>query len=364
MAGKRVAEGRLEADGGDAPRVTADRVRPAVPGERRTTVMADVAKLAGVSAMTVSRALRNPGDVTAETLKRIDAAIKQTGYLRNRIAGSLASKRSNVVGLVVPSLRYTLLTETIQGVADTLGQKFDLMIANSGYELKGEEAAVVAFLSQRVCGIVLHNTTHTARTRRLLKEAGVPIVETGMLVASPLDMAVGFSSFAAGEAMTDYLIGRGYRRIAFVTLPLRDNDRMSERQAGHLAALAKHRLKIDPDLILHVPPGLRNGALALARLMEGGHRPDAIFLTGDVLATGAILEACRQGWKVPEQIAIAGSDDSELQENVVPPVTTIRFPRYEIGRRAAGMLLDRIEGRASGPGTLDLGFEIVSRQSA
>src|SRR6188474_3459143 len=119
--------------------------------------MSDIATIAGVSAMTVSRALRNPGIVTPATLKRIRSAIKSAGYIPNRAAGALASNRSNIIGLIVPSLRNSLFVETIQGVADVLGKDFDLIIADSGYTLKGEEAAVEAFLSQRVCGIVLHN---------------------------------------------------------------------------------------------------------------------------------------------------------------------------------------------------------------
>ncbi|MEJ1976503.1 MAG: substrate-binding domain-containing protein [Acetobacteraceae bacterium] len=249
-------------------------------------------------------------------------------------------------------------------MADILGPAFDLMIADSGYTLKGEEAAVMAFLSQRVCGIVLHNTKHTPRTRAMLKEAGIPCAETGNLVRNPVDMAIGFSNHDAARAMTEHLIGRGYRRIGFVSLLLKDNDRASERRAGYLTALDKHGLEADPACILETTPGLRSGGQALVHLMESGKALDAVFLAGDVLATGALLEANRRGWAVPGQIAIAGSDDNELQETVSPPLTTLRFPRYEIGRRAAGMLLDRIGGRSSGPAVLDLGFEIIQRASA
>src|SRR5687768_5886485 len=166
---------------------------PAV--ERREARMEDVAKLAGVSAMTVSRALRNPAIVTPDTFNRIKKAIETTGYLPNRVAGSLSSRRTNVIGLIVPSLRNAVFVETIQGVADMLGHQFDLMIAHSGYTLKGEEAAVLAFFSQRVCGIILHNTKHTPRVLRLVREAALPCVETGNLGSSaPIEMAVGFSN--------------------------------------------------------------------------------------------------------------------------------------------------------------------------
>jgi len=326
--------------------------------------MADVGRLAGVSAMTVSRALRDPQSVATATLRRIEQSIKTTGYLPNRIAGSLSSRRSNVIGLVVPSLRNSLFAETIQGVADALGSAYDLMVADSGYALKGEEAAILAFLRQRVCGIVLHNTKHTPTARRQLADAEIPCVETGNLIREPIDMAVGFSNFSAGFAMSEYLIRRGYRRIAFVSLPTADNDRAAQRRAGFLAALERQQMKADSRIILETGSGLRGGAEALVRIMKSGRRCDAVFLTGDVLATGAVLEANRRGWKIPERIAIAGSDDNELQESVRPSITSIRFPRYEIGRRAGAMLVERVQGRPVGRAIIDLGFEIMERESA
>jgi LacI family transcriptional regulator, gluconate utilization system Gnt-I transcriptional repressor len=325
--------------------------------------MTDVANLAKVSAMTVSRALRHPAIVDPETLKRIHGAIKATGYLPNRIAGSLASQRSNIVGLIVPSLRNSLFAETVKGVADTLGDAYDLLIADSGYVLDREEAAVAAFLSQRVCGIVLHNTKHTPRTRRMIQSAAIPCVETGNLVRRPIDMAASFSNHRAASDMTAYLIGKGYKRIAFVSLPLDDNDRARERQSGYLDALKAHRRPIDRNIILESAPGLRGGAGALIELMKKRPRIDAAFLTGDVLATGALLEANRKGWRVPDDIAIAGSDDNELQEYVSPPLTSLRFPRYDIGCTAASMLLDRIGGAAPLKHIVDLGFQIIPRQS-
>lgn len=331
--------------------------------DRQGTRMADIATMAAVSSMTVSRALRDPRSVTAETLRRIEAAIDATGYVPNRVAGSLASRRTNVVGLIVPSLRNSLFVETIQGVSDILGSEHDLMIADNGYSLKGEEIAIRAFLAQRVCGIVLHNTKHTPRSRAMLRDAGVPCVETGNLIRQPIDMAVGFSNHDAACAMTTYLIGRGYRRIGFVSLATKDNDRAAERRAGYLTALGHAGIEADPAHIIESPPGLRSGGQALVKLVEAGLGLEAVFLAGDVLATGALLEANRRGWDVPGRIAIAGSDDNELQESVSPPLTTLRFPRYEIGRRAASMLMDRLHGRSNGPAVLDLGFEIIERAS-
>ncbi|WP_158921543.1 LacI family DNA-binding transcriptional regulator [Acidisphaera sp. S103] len=331
---------------------------------RRGTRMADIAAMAGVSSMTVSRVLRDRSCVMPATLSRIEAAIDATGYVPNRVAGSLASRRTDIVGLIVPSLRNSLFAETIKGVSDILGPMHPLMIADSGYSLKGEEIAIRAFLGQRVCGIILHNTKHSPRGRAMLLEAGIPCIETGNLAQQPIDMAVGFSNRDAASAMTMYLLGRGYRHIGFVCLPTKDNDRAAERKAGYLNALSHASLLADPRIVIESPPGLKSGGQALSYLVEVVPEIDAVFFSGDVLATGALLEANRRGWIVPDRIAIAGSDDSELQESVSPPLTTLRFPRYEIGRRAADMLLNRLSGRSSGRAIVDLGFEIIRRASA
>ncbi|MCB8881418.1 LacI family DNA-binding transcriptional regulator [Acidisoma cellulosilytica] len=331
---------------------------------RRAPRMADVAAMAGVSGMTVSRVLRDPTCVTPETLQRIEQAIEATGYVANRVAGSLASRRTNIVGLIVPSLRNSLFVETIQGVSDVLGTSHPLMIADSGYSLAGEEAAIRAFLGQRVCAVVLHNTTHTDRSRVMLREAGIPCVETGNLTRQPIDMVASFSNRKAARAMTAYLIARGHRRIGFASLPTDDNDRAEERRAGYQAALSRARMPVDPALTIEVAAGLAGGAEALTYFLSLTPAVDAVFLSGDVLATGAVLEAKRRRIAIPKRLAIVGTDDSDLQERISPAVTTLRFPRYDIGRRAASMLLTRLDGRPVDPASVDLGFEIVERATA
>src|SRR5215207_4482634 len=146
--------------------------------------MSDIARHAGVSPMTVSRALSDPPSVSDKMRRKVDAAVREFGYLPNRIAGSLSSKRSNVVGLIVPSIQNSLYANMIQAISDVLRTNgFHLMIANSGHRLDDEEALVAALLAQRVCGLVLHNTTHTKRVRDLVAKTGVPVIETGNLPA-------------------------------------------------------------------------------------------------------------------------------------------------------------------------------------
>lgn len=325
--------------------------------------MRDVAKAAGVSLMTVSRALREPQRLSEETRKMVLDAVKKIGYVPNSIAANLASNRSSVVGQIVPSIQNSLYAETVKGSADVLRTAgMHLMLADSGYSMQEEEALIGAFLAQRVCGLILHNTDHTPRALQMIERAGVPVIETGDMPRSPIDMVASYSNAEASKAMTMHLAARGYRRIGFVSLDTRINRRARERLRGHLAALKAAGLPKDPLLLSEVEPGLTSGAHAMVDMMTRAPDVDAIFFAGDVLAIGALFEAQRRGWKVPTRIAIAGFDDLDILQHTVPRLTCLRLPRLEIGRRSAEALLDRVRG-GGGPVRLDLGFEVVQRES-
>jgi LacI family gluconate utilization system Gnt-I transcriptional repressor len=175
-------------------------------------------------------------------------------------------------------------------------------------------------------------------------------------------MTVSYSNRQAATAMTRMLFGLGYRRVAFVTLPLADNARSLERRRGYLAALAERRIEADPGIMLEMPGGVGSGAEAIGRLLALADPPDAVFFAGDVLAVGAVLECQRRGWAVPGRVAIASFDDVELLSFVSPAVTSVRIPRYEIGRRSAEAVLERLRGCPEAV-ALDLGFQIVERAS-
>lgn len=339
-------------------------VKGSADRENGTVRMRDVARTAQVSTMTVSRALKDPAKVSPEVRQRVAEAVAAVGYVPNKLAGSLSSSRSNVIGLIVPSIENSLFSSTIQGISDVLRRHdHQLMIADTGYSAEAEETAIRAFLSQRVAGLILHDTSHTPAAVQMIRRSGVPVVENGTLTPQPLDMVVSYSNQDASRAMTQHLARLGYQRIAFVSLPLATNERSRDRRRGYLAALEESGLAADPRLVLEMPPGLASGAEALLRLVEGGGDPDAIFFAGDVLAIGAVLECTRRGWPVPGKVAIAAFDNFDLLGHLVPPVTTLKLPRLEIGRRSAEVLLDRITGRSRAAVAVDLRFEIIHRSS-
>jgi LacI family gluconate utilization system Gnt-I transcriptional repressor len=339
--------------------VAENKIRTGGAGAR----MRDVANAAGVSLMTVSRALREPQKLTEETRKAVLDAVQKIGYVPNSIAANLASNRSSVVGQIVPSIQNSLYAETAKGTSDVLRTAgLHLLLADSGYSLNEEEALIGALLAQRVCGLILHNTDHTPRALQMIARSGVPVIETGDMPRTPLDMAVSYSNAEAAKAMTLHLAARGYRRIGLVTLDSKINRRARERQRGYLAALRHLGRRKDEALMSEVAPGLTSGAHAMVDMMNRAPDVDAIFFAGDVLAIGALFETQRRGWKVPGRVAIAGFDDLDILQHTVPRLTCLRLPRLEIGRRSAEALLERMRGGSEAV-RQDLGFEIIQRES-
>ena len=327
--------------------------------------MADVARIAGVTPTTVSRAMRNPGALSPATLERVRAAIRQTGFVPNLAARSLVSQRSQIIVALVP----TIMNSVFSGAIETLSRElaagdYTLLLGETGFDGAAEEELLRGFMGWRPAGLVLVGSAHTDGTRRILETASAAVVEIWNLPERPFDMAVGLDNRAAARAMTASLIEWGFRRIAFMNLHYPGNDRSVDRRDGWVDGLHSHGLEPLPELEARVPFGMEQAGLALMRLMQIRPRPDALFCASDTLAVGALMAATRAGIRVPEDLAIAGFGDVELASTVVPSLTTVHVSRARIGRESARLLLDRLEGRAEGPATVDCGFRIVRRESA
>jgi len=327
--------------------------------------MADVARLAGVSVITVSRVLREPGRVAESTRSRVLSAVDEIGYVPNLVARSLRSHRSGFVAAIIPSVTHSIVADVMHGMMEVLREQgLHLLLADSGFSPEEEEELVAAFLARRPEAIYLTGATHTATTRRLLGAAGVPVVESGNLTNSPIDMVVGFSNSAGARAITEAMIARGRRVIGYVGQSgMETNERVRDRREGYRSALREHGLRDDQALWAEADLSYVGGGRAMAALVERSPEIDAVFCSSDILALGALYECQRRGWAVPGRIAIAGFDDQEISSQCVPSLSTVRVPRREMGRRAGRLICRRLAGLPIETKVVDVGFELVLRET-
>jgi LacI family gluconate utilization system Gnt-I transcriptional repressor len=323
-----------------------------------------VAERAGVSPITVSRALNKPGTVSKTLRAQIEQAVEDLGYVQNRVAGALASAESRVIPVVVPSLSNAVFVETIQGIQEVIhAAGYQLLLGNTEYDLNQEYAWISTFLGWSPPGLIIAGTRHLERTTALLKRWGKPVAEIMEYDARSIDINVGLSHYDAGGAMGDHLIERGYKEIVFVGCRIKADYRAWQRCKGLDRSLAAAGLNRRQPIILEAPSSAALGGQALINALAEQPEIDALFFANDDLAVGALLRAQRDGVKVPERVAIAGFNGLGLAELVTPGLTTIASPRREIGQIAAEKLLTRIRGQTSSPKRVNVGFELVVRQS-
>ncbi|WPB56426.1 LacI family DNA-binding transcriptional regulator [Xylophilus sp. GOD-11R] len=321
-----------------------------------------VSRLAGVSAITVSRALNNPDLVSPETREKVRAAVEQTGYVPNLLAGGLASNRSRLVAALVPTIAGPVFLETIEALTEALAARgYQLMLGQSGYGESREDALIDAIVGRRPDGVVLTGIMRSPEGRRRLIASGIPVVETWDLTPTPVDMLVGFSHGQVGEVAARFLVDKGYRRPAVVT---GDDDRANQRRRGFENAFAARGIAGVPVFTVPAPTTLGSGRSALRALLQAHSRLDVLCCSSDVLAHGAIVEAQAQGLRVPQDIAVMGFGDLAFARDAHPAITTVRIDGTGIGRIAAGFIADRAEGRPVDESLVDVGFSLVERGSA
>jgi LacI family transcriptional regulator, gluconate utilization system Gnt-I transcriptional repressor len=326
--------------------------------------MEAVGRLAGVSQVTVSRALSDPSKVSPKTLERIHQAIAQTGFVPNALAGALAGSRSRLVSVLVPSITNIVYASLVQAFSEGMGDSgYQIMLSEIGFDPQEEEILVATHLSRRPDAMMLVGIRHTARTRRMLLGAGIPVVEVWDMTDSPIDLCVGFSHVETGRAVADFAIEAGYRRPANVSA----GDERALRRKDAFAQWFTRRTGTSVDEVaFDGSASLARGREALSRLIEGqGFDGDLIFCSSDLLAQGVLIEARARGLPVPDRIAVVGFGDQDFAEHTSPSITTVRVNREILGQTAARAILGRLAG-ADIPGApvFDVGFDIVRRQSA
>lgn len=324
----------------------------------------DVAKLAGVAPITASRAINKPDSVSGEVLQKVHSAVERTGYVPNRMAGSLASSRSRIIAAVVPSTVMSVFMQTVETLNNTLFDAgYQLMLGQSGYSQAREEALLEAVIGRRPDGIFLAGILRSSKARARLLASKIPVVESWDLTPSPVDMLIGFSHLEIGRAVAQYLLDKGRTRFALV---LAGDERAQRRATSFSQTIAAATGSI-PGSVLTVNVGesrtLKSGRDALAHILKQAPATNAIFCSSDLLAMGVLTEAIARGIEVPKQLAVMGFGDVPFGADIEPALSTVRINGANIGTMAAQYLMDRAEGRTVERPIVDVGFSIVARGS-
>ena len=319
--------------------------------QSHTLTLRDVSEASGVSEMTVSRVLRNRGDVSAATRARVLEASRALGYVPNKIAGALASQRVNLVGVVIPSLSNMVFPEVMTGISETLeGTGLQPVVGVSNYLPDKEESVIYEMLSWRPSGMIIAGLEHTPAARAMLARAGIPIVEIMDIDGDPIDHAVGISHRRAGRQMAEAIVSAGYRRIAFMGTQMPNDFRAKKRLEGFEEALAKAGLSLVDREFYSGGSALLKGREMTAAILSRTPDIDFLYYSNDMIGAGGLLYCLDEGHDIPGRIGLAGFNGVELLDGLPRKLATMDACRLEIGRLAAEI----IAGKAPGAKVVEL----------
>ncbi len=315
--------------------------------------------------MTVSRAFKADSLVSPETREAILKAAEDLGYVFDSTASNLRSQKSDFVAVTIPSINNANFADTVGGLSDTLAKRgMQILLGYTNYDIDEEERLIEQLLRRKPQALVVTGGSHTVRARRLLQTVAIPIIETWDIPADPIDHFVGFSNTAVMRDMVDHFVASGCRRIAFIGGDVQRDSRGSERRLGFIAAMQAHGLDASRLIAAGPPPiSMREGANAMAKLIEIYPDTEAVVCVSDLAAYGALTECRRLGVPVPERFSIGGFGNYEIGEVCVPTLTTINAFAREIGEQTAQLILDILDN-AQPVGNVRISTQLIVRDSS
>jgi LacI family gluconate utilization system Gnt-I transcriptional repressor len=318
---------------------------------RRPLTLRDVSEASGVSEMTVSRVLRNRGDVSDATRARVQQAAKKLGYVPNKIAGALASSRVNLVAVIVPSMSNLVFPEVLTGITEALEDtSLQPVVGFTNYLPEREEKVLYEMLSWRPSGLIIAGLEHTAAARAMLTNAGIPVVEIMDTDGEPVDAMVGISHRRAGREMARAIIAQGYRRIAFLGTKMPLDHRARKRFEGFTEVLAKAGIEIADQEFYQGGSGLAKGREMTEAVMTRTPDLDFIYYSNDMIGAGGLLWCLEKGIDVPGRIGLAGFNNVELLDGLPKRLATMDARRREIGQRAAQIIAETATAMSTSSG--------------
>ena len=310
---------------------------------RHPLTLRDVSQASGVSELTVSRVLRNRGDVSQNTRDKVLLAAKQLGYVPNKIAGALASQRVNLVAVIIPSLSNMVFPEVMTGISEVL-ETTDLqpVVGVTDYLPEKEERVLYEMLSWRPSGIIIAGLEHSENSAIMLKASGIPVVEIMDIDGSPVDAMVGISHRRAGREMAVSILKAGYRKIGFLGTKMPLDHRARKRFEGFTEALAKSGVEVTDQEFYSGGSALVKGREMTQELLRRNPKLDFLYFSNDLIGAGGLLYLIEQGIDIPNQIGLAGFNGVELLQGLPRQLATMDACRNEIGRKAAEMIVQQV----------------------
>lgn len=344
------------------PQISKERVR--LPERKSRVTLAEVAKLANVAEITVSRCLRNDGQVSEDTRRRVLEAANLVGYVPNRIAGSLASARSNVIGVIIPSLTNIVFPEVLRGIhIGVKGTNLQPVLGITNYNIETEEELIRSLLSWKPAAMIITGFDHTAAARLMLERSGIRIAELMDIDPKPIDIAVGFSNHTVGMEIGRHLIAKGYKRFGYVGHDWNSDKRARLRYDGLVEVLARAGLTVIEHAIDTGPSSAPSGSAMTALLLKKAPDIDCIVFSNDDMALGGFFHCMKEGLRVPEDVAIFGFNGLEIGEALPKQLSTVKSNRYLVGKSAVETIMRSLDERPQ-PQVIDTGFEIISGETA
>ncbi|WP_231592567.1 LacI family DNA-binding transcriptional regulator [Pelagovum pacificum] len=311
---------------------------------RRPLTLRDVSEASGVSEMTVSRVLRNKGDVSEATRERVREAAKALGYVPNKIAGALASSRVNLVAVVIPSFKNLVFPEVLSGISEALeDSELQPVVGLTDYLPEKEEKVLFEMLSWRPSGVIVAGLEHSEASRAMLARADCPVVEIMDTDGEPIDNCVGISHRRAGRIMGESIVEAGYRRVGFIGTKMPLDYRARKRFEGFTRALAKAGLEIADSEFYSGGSALAKGRELTQAMLSRTPDLDFIYYSNDMIGAGGLIHLLDQGIDVPGQVGLAGFNGVDLIDGLPQRLATMDACRRQIGERAARLVLARQE---------------------
>lgn len=308
----------------------------------RPLTLRDVSEASGVSEMTVSRVLRNRGEVSDATRQKVLDAAKRLGYVPNKIAGALASQRVNLVAVIIPSMSNLVFPEVMTGISQVLDETgLQPVVGVTDYTPEKEEKVLYEMLSWRPSGVIIAGLEHSETSRAMLRAAGIPVVEIMDVDGTPVDSVVGISHRRAGQQMAQAIIEAGYKHIAFLGTKMLRDHRARKRFEGFTETLAKAGIEVDDSDFYSGGSALAKGREMTRDVLNRSPDLDFIYYSNDLIGAGGLLYLLDQGVDIPNTMGLAGFNGVSLLRGLPRELATMDSCRLEIGRKAAEIIVER-----------------------